>query len=257
MESMNSFLINSFKSLVLIVFTACLVSAQSTTGAIRGTVADSHGAVVPGANVTLKLKMDNKAAEPLRQVTTDSEGKYSFSDLGLGEYEISVKVNWTDKVLRKAVKVSSSAMQINIAISLEPCSEEEGAEIRDKIRDIDRAEIVGELFNPLLRTKGEKVKIILSKDNISPDWLTADHKARIDLMTRSEIQDRTEKTRELDYFTVSKMTQRGNCVGVSLFNNLTVKGQLEDANMAGGGTTYEFRKVDGRWIGTVIITWIS
>ena len=254
---MNSFLINSFKSLVLIVLTACLVSGQTTTGAIMGAVADSHGAVVTGANVTLKLKMDNKAAEPLRRVTTDSEGKYSFSNIGLGEYEISVKVNWTDKVFRKAVKVSSSAMQVNIAISLEPCSEEEGAVIRDKIMDIDRAEIARELVNPLLRTKGEKVKIILSKENINPDWLTADQKARIDLMMRSEVQDRTEKTGELEYFTVSKMTQRGNCVGVSLFNNFTVKGQLEDANMSGGGTTYEFRKVDGRWVGTVIIAWIS
>jgi hypothetical protein len=254
---MNNFFVQIFTLLVLTISAVGVISGQATTGAIRGTIADSHGAVVPGANVTLKLKMNNKAAEPLRQVTTDSEGKYGFSNIGIGEYEISVKVNWTDKVFRKAVKVSSSAMQVNIAISLEPCSEEEGAVIRDKIMDIDRAEIVRELINQLLRTKGEKVKIILSKDNLSQDWLTADQKEIIDLMTRSEIQNRTEKTGELDYFTVSKMTQRGNCVGVSLFNNFTVKGQLEDANMAGGGTTHEFRKVNGRWVGTVIITWIS
>jgi hypothetical protein len=250
--------IKGFKLLVVIIFAACLISGQAPTGAIKGTFLDPQGAAISGAKVTLVLKK-----EVIREASTDTYGNFSFSALEPGAYEVHVKTSWTDKVFRKAVKITSpSSTQININVSLEPCSEDEDATVQTKITAIDRAEITRELVNllvkrPIVGTKETSVKIILSKDNISADWLTADQRAQVDLMNRSEIQERTEKSGELYYFTVSEMMQRGNCVGVSLLNNLTVKGQIEDANMAGGETRYEFRKVKGRWIGIAIVSYIS
>ncbi len=259
---MKNFLIKHYKVLILIISMAYVISGQTGTGVINGIVLDQFGAVVSGVNVTLTLKEGTKT-EGVRKITTDSEGKYSFSNVLPGEYEITVKANWIDRNFRKSAKITSAKpVQTNLTISFEPCSDEEELVNQIKLTDTDRAEIVRELIKLILGkpeyiTNQNTDKIILSNANINPTWLPADQKPRITVMTRLQIQDRTEKTGELQYFTVSKMTQRGRCVAVSMLDNLTVKGQLEDANMAGGGTVYEFRKVDGRWIGTVLTAWIS
>ena len=59
------------------------------------------------------------------------------------------------------------------------------------------------------------------------------------------------------YYMITKPIQRGRCVGISIVNSLTVKGQTEDANMAGGEDTYEFRKVDGKWTWLHLLSTIS
>ena len=76
-------------------------------------------------------------------------------------------------------------------------------------------------------------------------------------MTRDEIQRLTEKEGELTYYSVTPLKQHGSCVEVTLIDGMTVKGQEEDANMAGGGTIFEFRKIAGRWVGLVLSKWIS
>src|SRR3984893_10211035 len=64
------------------------VSAYSQTfrGAINGSVTDPSGAVVAGAPV----KATNIATDVSRDTTTTSDGQFSFQDLPLGSYKISV-----------------------------------------------------------------------------------------------------------------------------------------------------------------------
>ena len=67
--------------------TSIALNAQSTTGSIYGTVADTTGAVVPGAQVTVK----ETATGELFNATTSDSGDYSFPTLKPSEYVITAK----------------------------------------------------------------------------------------------------------------------------------------------------------------------
>src|SRR5438477_13186878 len=62
-----------------------LLAAQSaTTGALRGTVVDPAGAVVPGVTVTLL----NPTTGQAQTTMTDAKGLYAFSLLAPGTYDV-------------------------------------------------------------------------------------------------------------------------------------------------------------------------
>lgn len=64
------------------------LGAQVAEGSLVGTVTDSSGAVVPGAQVTIT----NKQTGARRQSVTRADGRYSFTGLPIGTYDISVAV---------------------------------------------------------------------------------------------------------------------------------------------------------------------
>src|SRR5437762_10667614 len=69
----------------LITILLLLMPAQSaTTGALRGTVLDPAGAVVPGATVTLV----NPATGQTETTMTDTKGLYGCSLLSPGAYDV-------------------------------------------------------------------------------------------------------------------------------------------------------------------------
>jgi hypothetical protein len=68
-----------------ILFSAVLSFAQ--TGSIAGTVSDSTGAVVQGAEVTVR----NAATSESHKATSDASGTYALTNLAVGPYEINVK----------------------------------------------------------------------------------------------------------------------------------------------------------------------
>jgi hypothetical protein len=82
----------SFKSRVVFVFLLPVITAQlvfgqtSTTGAIRGTLTDSTGAVISGATVTVT----SKATDQVRTVKSDSSGQYTVGLLPPEVYTISI-----------------------------------------------------------------------------------------------------------------------------------------------------------------------
>src|SRR5258708_32485593 len=77
-------------ALSLLVVLACLVavSAQVTTGNVRGTITDPNGAAVSSAKVTITKKSTNTA----NVTQTTSSGEYQFSNLPAGEdYTVTVE----------------------------------------------------------------------------------------------------------------------------------------------------------------------
>jgi hypothetical protein len=70
----------------LVASLAAAAGAQTTTSTIEGTVTDSSGAVIPGAEVT--VRGDTIAAE--RRATTDARGVYRLTALPAGTYTITV-----------------------------------------------------------------------------------------------------------------------------------------------------------------------
>jgi hypothetical protein len=89
-------------ALMIAVFSAAAMFAQTTTGRLVGTVAGADGAVIPGATVVLT---DDKTGKE-RTVTTNGEGSFAFSLLDYGSYSI--------KTTSKGFKTSSTNVKIEV-----------------------------------------------------------------------------------------------------------------------------------------------
>ena len=63
--------------------------AGSHDGSISGSVADTSGALIPGATVTLTTSDDQV---PVATTKSDPEGRFAFDGLRRGEYEVTVAV---------------------------------------------------------------------------------------------------------------------------------------------------------------------
>ncbi len=76
-----------FRYLLLISLLSCLAWAQSTTGALSGTVTDPAGAVVVGA----KVEVINEATGVVTPLTTNDVGVYRAAFLNPGTYTVRVQ----------------------------------------------------------------------------------------------------------------------------------------------------------------------
>lgn len=83
---MNRKLLVAISLLAALLFTYRPAWSQAEAGSINGTVTDSTGAVIPGANVTAK----NVATGASRTVQTGGAGGYLIPGLGPGIYEVTV-----------------------------------------------------------------------------------------------------------------------------------------------------------------------
>ena len=88
-------------SVMLTVFFVMLqvVSAQTGSTSLRGTVSDASGAALPGASVVLS----NEARGFNRTATTGSTGSYEFLQLPPGTYHVTVEMSGFRKVEQKEV----------------------------------------------------------------------------------------------------------------------------------------------------------
>src|SRR5499426_22029 len=89
---------------VLFVWMAIAVQpsqAQATSGAISGVVTDERQSVIANASVTAR----NVGTNESRSATTDSEGRYRFPNLPVGNYEITVQANGFGKLVRSGVEL--------------------------------------------------------------------------------------------------------------------------------------------------------
>ena len=71
---------------IAVLLFSAVVSAQTFRGAIQGTVIDSTGAAIPGAQITVTSVDTNLS----RTVATDDTGDYAFTELPLGTYKVTV-----------------------------------------------------------------------------------------------------------------------------------------------------------------------
>jgi hypothetical protein len=108
----------STMGMVLLLLSA-VGSSQSTgnAGSVTGTVTDSTGAVVPNATVTIQ----NPVSQYSRSATTDNAGKFSFPNVPLNPYHVSVNAkdfaNYSQEVdVRSSVPISLSvSLQIGVS----------------------------------------------------------------------------------------------------------------------------------------------
>src|SRR4051812_6793660 len=106
---------SGFFSVVLLLCLSSAVFAQSFRGGIQGTVTDSTGAVVAGADVTVA----NPETGFLRATQTDATGNYFVSELPIGNYDVTVKGKGFRPATTKGVRVAvSSNQEVNVQLSL-------------------------------------------------------------------------------------------------------------------------------------------
>ncbi len=77
-----------------LIFTLCALdlSAQQSTGNLRGQVTDQLGGIIIGATVTV-----TDASGTTKTATTDSEGNYAISGIAPGKYTVrAISTNIAD-----------------------------------------------------------------------------------------------------------------------------------------------------------------
>jgi outer membrane receptor protein involved in Fe transport len=112
-----------FVSLVVLLFTAYL-GAQTFRGSIQGTVTDSSGASVSGAQV----KVVSAETGLTRTVTTSDDGNYSAAELPPGLYSVTFTKAGFKSATLKGVDVSVSTVA-RANISLTPGEVKESVEV--------------------------------------------------------------------------------------------------------------------------------
>jgi Carboxypeptidase regulatory-like domain/TonB dependent receptor len=105
-------------SLLLLLVTSFALKAQTFRGGVAGTVTDASGAVVPGA----KLTLTGTDTGSTHTTESTSAGAYSFQDLPLGNYSLTVEAAGfaQNKIAGIAVQpgqVYSLAVKLSIASS--------------------------------------------------------------------------------------------------------------------------------------------
>ncbi|HEY2498520.1 MAG TPA: carboxypeptidase-like regulatory domain-containing protein, partial [Candidatus Angelobacter sp.] len=104
-----------FLILATVVFLGCFTArGQSTFGSISGTVKDTSGAAVPGAQVTLT----STATGAKQTFNTDQNGLYSFVNVSPGEYTVDV-----DKTGFKRFRRASFDLQVQQSVRIDATME--------------------------------------------------------------------------------------------------------------------------------------
>jgi Carboxypeptidase regulatory-like domain len=88
-------------SLALMAGAFSQASAQATSGSISGIVTDERQGAISNATVTAR----NVGTNESRVATVDDEGRYRFSNLPVGNYEITVQANGFAKLVRSGVEL--------------------------------------------------------------------------------------------------------------------------------------------------------
>lgn len=98
-----------------LIATPSVLLGQSDTASLSGTVRDSSGAVVPGANVTVK----NEATSFERRTTTNTNGYYVATSLPPGTYTVNVEATGFKKSIITGKKVDAAvAASLDISIDV-------------------------------------------------------------------------------------------------------------------------------------------
>jgi Carboxypeptidase regulatory-like domain/TonB-dependent Receptor Plug Domain len=77
----------TFILIIILLISLTIAYGQSTTGSISGTVEDEKASIIPNASVSVR----NTDTGFARTVQTDSEGRYRFTNLPIGAYQITVE----------------------------------------------------------------------------------------------------------------------------------------------------------------------
>src|SRR5436853_6766923 len=102
-------------TVVLLLFSSLMpVLAQTSRGAVTGIVADSTGAVISGAAVSLT----NTQTGVTRSTVSNGEGAYRFDAVDLGTYSIKIVANNFADLTKTNIQVSANQIaQVDVQLA--------------------------------------------------------------------------------------------------------------------------------------------
>ena len=107
-------------SSLVVLCSLSVLSQSQTTGRIAGTVKDPNGAVIVGAEVTVK----SLTTTDERKVTTSGEGTYAVALLPPGNYRVSVTANGFKKTGIESVRVNiTETFRVDLSLEVGTISE--------------------------------------------------------------------------------------------------------------------------------------
>src|SRR5688572_751458 len=108
---------HSYTILALLSICLCMSTiafGQTVSGTLRGTVADSNGAAVPGATVVVR----NTETGLERTVVTSDEGLYNMPFLPIGPYNVEVSRTDFSRTIRQNVTIQlNETTVINVELT--------------------------------------------------------------------------------------------------------------------------------------------
>ena len=147
------------------------VAIPVVTGSIAGVLKDPSGAVVPGA----KIKLKSLARRFSRSAETDRQGRFVFSEVPVGSYQVTVTASYFDiAVLHDLIVIAGDETAANVTLRIAPVQsvvEVNGSAIvpasatthnvgeGDQARSRNAAELVGNAPGVSLRENGQLASI--------------------------------------------------------------------------------------------------
>jgi hypothetical protein len=93
------------------------VAIPVVTGSIAGVLKDPSGAVVPGA----KIKLKSLARRFSRSAETDRQGRFVFSEVPVGSYQVTVTASYFDiAVLHDLIVIAGDETAANVTLRIAP-----------------------------------------------------------------------------------------------------------------------------------------
>src|SRR5690242_15898263 len=105
-----------FGLFVALMFTVLLTvpAFAALTGDLQGTVVDPTGAVIPGAQVTIR----SLATGVVKTVTTNQNGEFAALQLDLGDYEVTIEKQGLKTLKQTAVIRSAEKTRIDVQMQI-------------------------------------------------------------------------------------------------------------------------------------------
>ncbi len=113
-------------AICLLLLSSSHLFAQFETASVLGYVRDSSGAVLPNAAVTLT----NQQTKTSVAVKTNGQGGFEFTDVKVGEYQVTAKVDGFDTGTTQSFTVQVNAHQ-RVDVTLKPGSNTEVVTVTD------------------------------------------------------------------------------------------------------------------------------
>lgn len=128
--------------ILTLIFLPKIATAQTVTGTLRGTVSDSKGAVVPGADVVIR----NMETGQERAIKTGSEGVYVAPFMPLARYTITATGPGFSKVAQENIELGLNQTRV-VNFELTPSAVTEAVVVTSEAAPINttNAEIKGSL----------------------------------------------------------------------------------------------------------------
>lgn len=135
-----------FRCVFVFAGTAALTFAQTSAGTINGSVLDTTGAVVPGAQVRL---LGTETGDTVRELTTGSDGTFAAPLLRPSTYTVEVTATGFKKLVRSGITLNVDDV-LNLRLPLELGSASESVQVTAS------AELLEERSNTIGETIEEK-----------------------------------------------------------------------------------------------------